>query len=135
MRSRRGSELFARAAQSQTGAVEGSQVCPLSVPARAIARTHGIAEQGRLERATHEGIAVVVSRRGVGQIRATGRRRIGVNVGIESSAAAEFLLKLGLDGVEGEVFPAVLCLERSESEAALEMTGNLFAHGVSHCFV
>lgn len=49
-----------------------------------------------------------------------------MHVRIEGTATAHLLFELGFDGVEGEVFPAIFCLEGGECEAVLEVTGDLF---------
>ena len=46
-------------------------------------------------------------------------------VTLEGSLATNFLLELGLDGVEGEVFPAMLGFELGEGETVLQVSGNL----------
>jgi hypothetical protein len=46
-------------------------------------------------------------------------------VTLEGTLATNLFFELGLDGVEGEVFPAMLGLELGEGEAVLQVTGDL----------
>lgn len=46
-------------------------------------------------------------------------------VTLEGSLATDLLLELRLDGVEGEVFPAMLGFELGEGETVLQVTGDL----------
>ena len=46
-------------------------------------------------------------------------------IALEGTLATNLFFELGLDGVEGEVLPAMLGLELRESEAVLQVTGDL----------
>lgn len=53
-------------------------------------------------------------------------------VALEGTLATNLFFELGLDGVEGEVLPAMLGLELGESEAILQVTGDLEQRKKSH---
>lgn len=84
-----------------------------------IAGTNGIRKDRCLERGAHECFCRV------GEIGSAGRG-VGQDIALVELLAANLFLHLGFDGVEGQVFPAMLGLELGEGEAVLQTTSNLY---------
>lgn len=97
---------------------ERGKIGALAVAGAPVAGANGIGKQGRFEGRAHES---------AGRVWEVGgrRRRVGEDISLGEAFSAHLLLDFRLDGVEGEVFPAVLCLKLGEGEAVLQATSNL----------
>jgi hypothetical protein len=85
----------------------------------AVARGYCVGKEGCLERRAHESTGSWIWEVG-------GRgRRVGKHIAVDDAASSHLLLHSRLDGVEGEIFPAMLSLELRKGETILQTTGNL----------